>query len=297
MIAAHGNWGRWGEEDQLGTLNLISDEAVVRGARSVLSGVRVSCGRVLSPTLRPDNPSPVLHHMTVSGESAASEGLGSSSDWIGLEFHGFATSHLDAPSHLFFDGQMYNGRPASLVKTASGAHAGSVELAMNGIVSRGVLLDVPLVLDEPWLEPGWSITAEVLEQCEQRLGVRVEPGDVLLVRTGRDARLRTGGPNVSIDDGFAGLDGDCVPWLADRDVAALGGDGANDVFLPSGHESPLPVHAAGIVGLGLWLFDNLYLDDLAEACAKADRWTFQFTAGPLRIKRGTGSPVNPIAVL
>ncbi len=297
LIAAHNNWGRWGDDDELGTLNFITDEVVMRGAQAVRRGKRVSCGRVLSPSHRDDNPRPVLHLMTASGEGAATDGMAASSDYLGLEFHGYAMSHLDAPSHLFWDGQMYNGRPSSVVKTATGAHFGSVDVARRGIVTRGILLDMPRLTGEEWLEPGRGISPEELVQCEQSESVEVRSGDALLVRVGRDARAAKLGTASSFADGIAGLSAECIPWLAKREVAALAGDGANDVVGTGRGDHPMPVHSAGIVGLGLWLLDNLYLDDLAHECAASGHWDFQICITPLRIKNGTGSPVNPIAVL
>ena len=297
LIAEHRNWGRWGADDELGTMNLITPDAVLRGVAAVRSGERVSLGRVLSPKHGDDNPNPVLHFMTHAGEGATDEGMSSSSDWIGLEFHGYAMSHLDAPSHLFFDGRMYNDRPASVVKTSTGAHFGSVDAARHGISTRGVLLDLPVVLGKPWLTPGHAVGPEVLERAEFELGVRAESGDALLVRTGRDARRQENGPANLMAGGFAGLSAACVPWLAARDIAVLASDAVSDAMQPGPGPHPMPVHAAGIVGLGLWLLDNLYLEDLSAACTARGAWDFQLSVAPLRIKNGTGSPVNPIVVL
>lgn len=296
LISRYNNWGRWGDDDELGTLNFVTNDVVRRGAAAILSGERITCGRVLSPSNGEDNPNPVLHHMTQSGEAAEATGMSSSSDWLGVECHGFAVSHLDAPCHLFWDGYMYNGHPAGSVHTRIGATRGSVDVAKLGIISRGVLFDVPSFRADEWLEPGQVIEPEDLELFETESGVRVSSGDVLLVRTGRDARFAAKGRGSFINDGFAGLSGDCVAWLAEREVSALGGDGANDVVIP-GRENKMPVHAAGIVGLGLWLLDNLNLESLATACLNRQTYDFQFCVAPLRIKNGTGSPVNPIAIV
>ena len=296
FIATKSNWGRWGDDDELGTLNLIDAQAGMRGANAVTRGVRLSCGRTLSPKQSPDNPNPVLHHMTHSGESSPSEGMSSASDWLGLEFHGYAMSHLDAPSHMFWDGVMYNGRPAASVRTATGAHFGSVEVASAGAVTRAVLFDLPRVLDVDYLEPGTAVGPDVLERAEHMSGVQLEPGDALLIRTGRDARRAALGSMDVGRCGFAGLAGECVEWLGVRDVAVLGSDAVSDA-VPEGEGSiDLPVHAAGIVGLGLWLLDNLYLEELAAACADDGDNRCQLAVAPLRIKNGTGSPVNPIAL-
>jgi kynurenine formamidase len=208
-----------------------------------------------------------------------------------------ATSHIDALCHVFVDGQMYNGFSKDEVKS-TGARRGSIMCARDGITSRGVLLDVPRALEVDWLEPGAAITVDQLERAEALQGVRVEEGDVLLVGTGRDARRAAHGPWSPFEVGLAGLHAECVPWLHERGVAALGGDGVSDPLPGPGIEGwVMPVHQCGLVAMGLHLLDNLRLDALAEACARHERWAFQLTIAPLRVDRGTGSPVNPIATL
>lgn len=291
------NWGRWGTDDQLGTLNLIDDAKRLEAARTVRSGRGIGCARTLSPVRSESNPQPILHHMTVSGEGAAQTGFAAAADWVGFDFHGYAVTHVDAPSHVFWDGKMFNGRPASMVRTASGARAGSVELACDGIVSRGVLLDFPRHRGVPYLDPGDPIHADELAACAKAAGVTIEPGDIVLVYVGRDARARDQGVTYPEEHGSPGLHASTLPLLRQWDVAMLGSDAANDV-MPSGIPSiATPIHAVGMVSLGLWLIDNAYLEVLAEACAETSQWTFQFTVAPLRFKNATGSAVNPIAVL
>ncbi|HYD08505.1 MAG TPA: cyclase family protein [Acidimicrobiales bacterium] len=296
FIATKSNWGRWGANDDLGTLNLIDEDACRRGARAVTRGQRLSCARTLSPRYSDDNPNPVLHHMTHSGEGCPSEGMSSAADWFGVAFHGYAVTHIDAPSHLFWDGVMYNGRPASSVRTATGAQMGSVEAASAGIVTRAVLFDLPRVLGVEYLEPGVAVDPDVLDRAEREAGVQVESGDALLVRTGRDARRAAKGSMDLATAGFGGLSGPCVEWIGRRGVAVLGSDAVSDAVPEGGGDVVLPVHAAGIVGLGLWLIDNLQLEELAAEVAGDGDPTCQLAVAPLRIKNGTGSPVNPIAV-
>jgi kynurenine formamidase len=170
--------------------------------------------------------------------------------------------------------------------------------ARDGISSRGVLLDVPRALSVEWLEPRTAIRIEQLEQAEAAQGVEVTEGDVLLVGTGRDARRAKLGPWSPFEVGLAGLHPECVPWLHARGVAVLGSDGVSDPLPGSGIASwPMPVHQCALVAMGVHLLDNLRLDGLAEACARHGRWAFQLNVAPLRIDKGTGSPVNPIAVL
>src|SRR5262245_18245126 len=167
------NWGRFGPEDQLGTLNLISAAKRVAAARLVQSGRSVSCARSLPTQPAPDNPTPVTHLMT----GTASEGWGG--DYFAIAPHGFATSHIDALCHIFHEGKLYNGYPIERV-TAHGALSLGIHELRDGIVTRGVLIDVPRLRGVDYLEPGAPIFPEDLEAC----GVDVEPGDVLFVRTG-----------------------------------------------------------------------------------------------------------------
>lgn len=282
------NWGRFGEGDQLGALNLITPEKRRAAAASVRSGRTVGCARPLDAQASADNGRPALHHMT----GTATEGSGG--DWFGVAPHGYAVSHLDALCHIFRDGRLYDGHPAERV-TAHGALELGVQALRHGVVSRGVLLDAPRVRGVPWLEPGTALGVADLERAETAAGLRVEPGDVLLVRTGRWAARAERGPWDPYT-GLAGLHASCLPWLHERGVAVLGSDGVSDV-LPSRVEGErLPIHSVAIVAMGLHLLDNLELEALAAACAEEGRWAFQMTLAPLVIDRGTGSPLNPIAL-
>lgn len=282
------NWGRWGRDDQLGTLNLVTAAKRVRAADEVRTGRTVSCARPLPTEPGPSNPRPVLHAML----GTATEGHGA--DYFAVASHGYATSHLDALCHIFHEGRLYNGHPIERV-TAHGALELGVHHLRHGIVSRGVLLDAPGARGLPWLEPGTGLLPDDLEAAERMAGVRVEPGDVLLVRTGRWARAAAQG-DWAPADGLAGLHAACLPWLHERGVAALGCDGVSDV-LPSGVDGArLPIHSVGIVAMGLTLLDNLDLEALAEAAREEGRHTFLIVVAPLVLLRGTASPVNPIAV-
>jgi len=179
--------------------------------------------------------------------------------------------------------------------TSEGARNGAIDALRDGIVSRGVLIDVPRVKGREWLEPGEAISPADLEAAEQAGDFRVEEGDVLFVRTGRHALERAKGPRDSFKEGLAGLGVACLPWLHARKVAALGSDGASDV-MPSGFEKILPIHAVTIVAMGVHLLDNCALDALAETCATHSRWTFLLAVAPLVLVRGTASPVNPLAI-
>ena len=282
------NWGRWGERDQLGTLNLITAEKRVAAARLVRSGRSVGCARPLPTEPAPDNPQPVVHLMT----GTATEGWGG--DYLALAPHGFATSHIDALCHIFHEGKLYNGYPIDRV-TAHGALDLGIHELRHGVVSRGILLDIPQARGVDFLAPGEPIFVDDLERAESGGAVRVDPGDVVLLRTGRWRARKALGPRP-VADGLAGLDASCLPWLHERGVAALGCDGVSDVLPSRVADTPLPVHSVAIVTMGLHLIDNLELDDLAEACRAEGRIEFQLTIAPLVVKRGTASPVNPIAL-
>ncbi len=293
------NWNRWGADDELGALNLITPQRRRAAAACVRAGVSVSCGRDLPVTPAPDNPHPALHMMIQGGDDCVIPEFGfeSTSDFVGLAVHGMSTSHLDALCHVFVDGHMYNGFASSEVKS-TGARRGSVMAAKDGIVSRGVLLDIPRLERRAWLEPQELIHPAQLDAAEAAQGVSVESGDVLLVSTGRDARRDETGPWHPIEVGFAGMHPECLPWLHQRGVAVLGSDGVSDMLPGLGIPGwPMPVHQVGLVGMGLHLLDNLKLDELSVACAEHGNWDFQFTVAPLRVERGTGSPVNPVALL
>jgi kynurenine formamidase len=282
------NWGRWGADDQLGALRWITPEKRTAAARLVRSGRTVGCSRPLPTEPAADNERAVVHLMM----GTASEGYGA--DYLALAPHGYAVSHIDALCHIFHEGQLFNGHAIERV-TAHGALALAIDALRDGVVSRGVLLDVPALRGAPWLEAGEAIGPDELERAEAAAGLRVEPGDVLLVRTGRWALRAERGP-WNPRERLAGLHASCLPWLFERRVAALGGDGVSDV-LPSRVDGvALPIHSVAIVAMGLHLLDNLDLDALAAACRDEQRWTFQLVIAPLVIARGTASPVNPIAI-
>jgi kynurenine formamidase len=282
------NWGRWGEDDELGAFNFVTPDVTAAAAAGVKTGRTVSCARPLPTQPGPENPVPVAHHMTAT----VTEGFGA--DYFAIAPHGYATSHLDALCHIFHDGKIHNGFSAETV-TAHGATKLGVQHLRPGIVTRGVLIDVPAVRGVDALEPGEPIFPEDLEAAEQASGDRVRRGDALLVRTGR-WRWRELHGAWDARQNLAGLDASCLPWLHEREIAVLGGDGVSDVVPSRVDGVPLPVHAVAIVAMGVYLLDNLDLEDLAPACAAEGRWTFLLTVAPLVLRGGTASPVNPIAV-
>jgi kynurenine formamidase len=289
------NRGRWGADDEAGTLNLITPAKRLQAAALVRHGLAVSCGALIRKGQgAPDVPYPPLHFMIRSGESAdhARPGM---VDYLGLVFHGLTTTHLDALGHTARNGELYGGRPRTVITTELGATQLSVDALRDGIVTRGVLLDMAGLAGRPYLEPGEAITPADLERAEERAGVRLEPGDALLVRTGWWHHRAAHGPAEGRSR--PGLHAACLPWLHERGISVLATDAANDV-VPSGYDAlEQPVHEVGQVAMGLCLLDACDFDALLEACERADRREFLFVVAPLRIEYGTGSPVNPLAVL
>jgi kynurenine formamidase len=235
---------------------------------------------------------PVAHYMVRAGDVAEAS---SSADYFAVASHGVSVTHLDALCHIFNRDRMYNDRPKSLV-TSTGALANSIESGRDGIVGRGVLLDIPRGTGREWLEPGDAIYIEDLEAAEGAQGIKVEEGDMLLVYTGRHQR-RQRFPREDLGGKLAGLHVSTLDWIHERRVALLGCDGVSDAR-PSGCTGiySIPVHSIAIPAMGLHLLDNADLGELVATCAELSRYAFMLTIAPLRLARGTASPVNPIAI-
>ena len=288
------NWGRWGPDDELGTLNLITPQKRAQAAGLVKDGISITCSRLITPEIAPDVLStPPLHYMV--GVPPA-EGAGGASDFIGMAFHGYTITHIDSLCHMTWEGKMYNGKAASLVTVREKATAGGIDNVQNGVVTRGVLLDMTKLKGKDWLEAGEGVFPEDLEAAERAQGVRVEEGDALLLRLGWYKKRKEMG--ASAGPGRPGLHAATVPWLHERGVSIIVADASQDVD-PSGYSPAvgLPVHRVGIVAMGLWLIDAANFDELAEVCNRVNRWECMFIVAPLRFHNATGSPVNPIAVL
>lgn len=294
------NWGRWGGEDQRGALNHLTDAHRVAAASLVRDGVTVSLAHDLPTMPSAENPFPAHHHMLASGDARDSNGIPgyeASRDYVGCHVHGLGVTHVDALCHMFVRGEMYNGVPASEVRS-DGARRNSVMALADGVVGRGVLLDIARERNVPFVEGNGVVRLAELEAAEAACGVQVGPGDILLVSAGRDARRADSGGTLNPATGMAGLHPECLPWLHEREVAMLGSDGISDPMPGIGVANwPFPVHQIGITGMGLHLIDNMALGGLAAQCARRNRWAFLFSVAPLRIERGTGCPVNPVAVL
>ena len=288
------NWGRWGGDDERGTLNHLTEAETKAAAALVRLGRTVSLSRNFPTQPGPENPWPAHHHMVIAGDDPCVPGMGLevSTDYIGIAFHGMASSHLDALCHVFQSGRMYNGHPATDVKS-TGARRNTVMTLKDGVAGRGVLLDVPRALGVSYVEHERLIGVADLERAEAAQGVTVGKGDIVLIRLGRDARRL-----VHDDANVPGLDPEVAGWLHEREAAILGGDGVHDPIPPAriSADWPMPIHMIGLVAMGLHLLDNLNLEDVASACAELNRWTFLLVLAPLRIEGGTGSPLNPVAL-
>ncbi|MDO8751314.1 MAG: cyclase family protein, partial [Dehalococcoidia bacterium] len=222
-------------------------------------------------------------------------GGGGSMDFIGMAFHGATITHVDSLAHQFWDGKMYNGKPASLVNARQRATAGGIEAIEDGVVTRGVLLDIAALKGKPWLEAGEGVFTEDLEAAEKAQGVRVEEGDALLVRMGWYKRRQQLGP-IPLPAVHPGVHAAALPWLHSRGVSILAADAPEDVVPNTYPRLGLPLHKVGIIGMGLWLIDAGNFEELAQVCNRLHRWEFMFVMAPLRFPHATGSPVNPLAI-
>ncbi len=287
-------WGQWGADDVRGALNFIGPDQVRQAAALVTSGRTVGLGLPLDTAAGPDNPSPVIHKMTELPAASSADVTSFACDYLSIECHGDAHSHIDALCHVSFRGLLYNGVPSGAV-TAAGASQLGAENLKDGITSRGVLLDIPRTRQVAWLEPGDAVTADDLDAAQDAQRVRVGQGDILLCRTGHHLRRR----ELGAWDAArlkTGLGPQAMTWIRDRRVAAMGSDGDSDTMPSLVDRIDYPVHVLAMCAMGVMLMDCLNLDDLAQACAEEGRWEFLLTVAPLVLSHGTGTPVNPIAV-
>jgi kynurenine formamidase len=297
------NWGRWGDHDEVGTLNLITPERRMRAAECVRSGTVLS----LALELRPDQPQPVgsgrlnpQHVMVETGSDLAVKNSvsGYSDDMLAMSVH--AATHWDALSHVFHRGFMYNGRPCAEV-TSAGAGANDIVGFSGRLVTRGVLVDVARLHGLESLAPDHEVTVADLEAALSAQRVELEAGDALVVRTGQLGRIAATGDWASFTEVAArlplepGIGVDCLPWLHEMGVAAIACD--NWAVEHCGRDiERLPVHELAIVHMGLPLGEIFELDALAAACAADGHYDFLLAAGPLPIRGGVGGPVNPVAI-
>ena len=285
----------WGPADRRGALNNLTPAQVLAATGEIRLGRTVSLEAPIESRATPDNPDPSQHQMTGTGNQADPSGLTFATDRLAINIHGNADSHIDALCHVMYQAALYNGVPADTV-TGAGASELSIEVAKDGITGRGVLLDIPRLRGVRWLEPGDHVTADDLTRAEDAQQVRVGQGDLLFVRVGHRQRRAELGP-WDAASARAGLHPTALEFVADRRVAALGSDSNNDTAPSAAEGVDFPVHVLAINAMGLHLLDYLQFEDLVRLCGEAGRWSFFCVIAPLRLDRGTGSPVNPIAIL
>lgn len=288
------NWGRWGPDDERGALNLVGPAERVRAAGLVREGRVFALGLPIRPGIGPtaSHRPGVVHLMARDGGdyaagAVAPDDVGTADDYLALPVHG--TTHIDALCHLWYGGQLYNGHPSSAVRS-SGAERNGID-KVEPLITRGVLLDVAGAQGVDHLTPDYGIGPEDLAACERRQGVEVGPGDVVLVRTGWVDTFA--GDAAEFNRQQPGITIEAVPWLVARDVAAVGADNGAVERLPDPGGENAPVHRSLLRDYGVYLIELLALTELAAAAV----WEFMFVAAPLRISRGTGSPLNPVAIV
>lgn len=282
------NWGRWGQDDQVGAVNLVTPQKRAQAASLVRSGRAVSLSREFPKDPAPHNPNPAQHYMRLLSRA---EGAGAAVDYYAISYHGFAATHLDALCHVWDRNGMWNGRNSKEEITFEGARFGDVSQWAAGIVTRGVLLDVPKYRRQPFVTQDKPVHGWELEEIARSEKVALESGDALVVCLGREAwheaNPKATGPQRP------GLHASCLPFIRNHDVAVLVWDLMDAA--PNEYGMPWTVHGA-IFAYGVALVDNALLQPLAEACAQEGRHEFMLVVAPLRVVGGTGSPVNPIAL-
>ncbi|MGE5832989.1 MAG: cyclase family protein [Acidobacteriota bacterium] len=278
------NWGRWGNDDQLGSANLVTDAKRKQAATLVKNGVSVSLAHNAITEKAVDNPSPFEHTMNP----------GFFMDTYKVSYHGYAHSHIDALCHILYKDQTYNGYPRAEVNTEKGCTKLGIDNLKNGVITRGILIDIPRLKNVPYLEPGTAIYVEDIEAWEKKAGVRVASGDAVFIRTGRWARREKLGP-WNVAQSAAGVHASVAPWFKARGVAFAGSDAALDVTPSLVEGNNLPVHTLFINAMGINLLDNQDLEALGAMAAKLNRWEFMLTIAPVPVTGGTGFPLNALA--
>lgn len=286
----------WGPADRRGALNHITPAHILTAASEIRLGRTVPLGAAIETEVTLDNPDPCVHQMTSpAGDQADRAGLSFAMDRLAMNVHGNADSHIDALCHVIYRALLYNNVPADSI-TASGASELSITVARSGIVGRGVLLDVPRLSGRSWLEPGEHVSADDLRSAEAAQHVAVGEGDLLFVRVGHRHRRAALGP-WDAAGARAGFHPTALEFMVERRVAVLGSDGNNDTAPSLVDGVDFPVHVLAINVLGLHLLDYLQFHDLMSLCEQAGRWSFLCVIAPLQLSGGTGSPVNPIAIM
>jgi kynurenine formamidase len=289
LLATRNNWGRWGPDDQRGAVNLVTPERTRAAAAGVATGEVLSLSRPFPKDPGPTNPKPANHFVMREARGAG----GMASDYLGLNFHGLACTHIDALNHAWSWKGMWNGRQPDDVLRPSGALWGGIDAWGGGIATRGVLLDVPRYRGVPYVTQDRPVHGEELHEICAAQGIEMQPGDAVTVYSGREEHDRHEAP-WGTGTARPGLHASCLAFLRDTDCAVLVWDMLD--MAPNGVGMDWAVHAA-LYAFGTALVDNALLEPLAAVCAERERYDFMFIAAPLPVAGGTGSPVNPLAIL
>lgn len=296
------NWGRWGDDDRIGTLNFLTPERVAAAARGVESGQVIQLGLPLSNAgIQVGlggrvNP---IHMMSLTPPDFADrpDRMIVADDAIFLPLQ--SVTQWDGLGHVGYDDLLYNGIPAGSISTGAGSATLSIDqIAEKGVAGRGVLVDIPRLKGIDRLQAGDTITPGDLDAALEQQGCDIRPGDILLVRTGWIRMFTQDGDAGAYWNGEPGLDLACAQWLYERDIAAVASDNWGIEAMPANDETfAMPVHCVLIRDMGMTLGEVFLLDGLADACVAAGRWSFFFTAPPLLVVGGVGSPLTPLAIL
>jgi kynurenine formamidase len=285
-----------GASNRRGALDNITPAHVLAAVGEVRSGTTVSLARPVECLRSADNPEPCHHEMTRGvDDRSRGAGLHFAADRFAMNVHGDADSHIDALCHVIYDGKLYNDVSAETL-TPTGASTLSIDAARDGIVGRGVLLDIPRLRGVRWLEPGEYVTVDDLAAAEHAQQLRVGEGDLLLVRVGHSRRRAEVGP-WNAAEARAGLHPTAMEFVAERRVSVLGSDSNSDTAPSTAEGVDFPVHVLAINAMGVHLLDYLRFEELVQVCERENRWSFLCVVAPLRLPDATGSPVNPIAIL
>ena len=279
------NWGRWGADDQLGSVNLITPVKRKQALSLAKTGQTVSLVHNPLTDKSDDNASPFEHTMNP----------GFTTDTYRVAYHGYSHSHIDALCHILYKDQTYNGYARAVVNTEKGCTKLGIENLKQGVITRAVLIDIPRLKGVPYLEPGTAVYQEDVEAWEKMSGVKIASGDAILLRTGRWARREKVGP-WPVGRSAAGFHASIIPFIKARGVSIVGSDDAAEVTPTLVTGVNLPVHTLLITALGINILDNQDLEAVAETAAKLKRWEFMITINPMPVTGGTGSPMNTLAV-
>lgn len=283
------NAGRWGPDDELGTLNFITREKRVAAASLVQQGRAMSIARDLDTIQSDNNPAPVRHTMCYQSHYPIG-----CVDAVVIDMHGFAMTHLDAVAHVYRDQDVYNGRLAADVTSPGGLTFGDILVQQDGMFTRGVLLNIAAVRGVDWLEPDDGVYAADLVAAEERQGIKVESGDCIFVYTGLQKREAVEGPENLGQR--VGIMPDALKWMHEREISVYSGDCVDAFPNPYSARYAIYFHAISLAAMGLILLDIPALEPLLEVCEELDRSDFLLSMSPLRLKGGTGCPVNPTAI-